>query len=266
MFKKFLLLFLVIGSLASCKTEYEKIRSSNDPVKILQAAHENYEKEEWYTAQTLYELAIPFYRGKKEAEDLFYRFAYTHYNLNEFILSAHYFKTFSTSFYNSPKREECDYMSAYSNYKLSPSYKLDQSHSQKAIDAFQRFVNTYPTSDRVALCNQYIDEIRAKMELKAFDQGLLYYNMKQYNSAIYSFESMLKDFPSTSKGEEVRYIMIKAGYDFAENSIYEKKSERYQSVLNDLKKFNKKYPTSKYKRELVTIENDSLSKYTKYKS
>jgi len=266
MLKKFLLLFLVIGSLASCKTEYEKVRSSNDPVKILKAAHDNYDKGEWYTAQTLYELAIPFYRGKKEAEDLFYRFAYTHYNLNEFILSAHYFKTFSTSFYNSPRREECDYMSAYSNYKMSPSYKLDQSHSQKAIDAFQRFVNTYPTSDRVGKCNEYIDEIRAKMELKAFDQGLLYYNMKQYNSAIYSFESMLKDFPSSTKGEEVRYLIIKAGYDFAENSVYEKKSERYESVMNNLRKFNKKYPKSKYKRELASMEKDTESKYNKYKS
>lgn len=266
MFKKFVLLVLVIASLSSCKTEYEKIRASNDPVKILKGANDYYADEDWYNAQTLYELAIPFYRGKKEAEDLFYKFAYTHYNLNEFILSAHYFKTFSTSFYNSPRREECDFMSAFSNYKLSPSYKLDQSHSQKAIDAFQSFVNLYPNSDRVPKCNEYIDEIRSKMELKSFDQGLLYYNMKQYKSAIYSFESMLKDYPSSKKAEEVRYLMIKAGYDYALNSVYEKKLERFESVMNNLTKFNKRYPASKFKKELASIKKDSQSQYNKYKS
>jgi len=261
-----LLLFLVIGLTISCKTEFEKIRSNPDPNAIIASAHQYYEQGNWYNAQVLYEQVIPFFRGKAEAETLFYNYAYTHYNLEDYILSSHYFKSFATSFYNSDKKEECDFMSAYSSYRLSPASTLDQSYSQKAIDAFQTFVNTYPDSDRNKECNQLMDELRVKLEQKAFDQGLLYYNLKQYNSAIYSFENMLKDFPASGKAEEVRYLMIKAGYEYADNSIYNKKSERFEEVLDNLKIFEKKYPTSSYNKELRAMGTDSKAKFKKYKS
>lgn len=261
-----LLLILIIGFTISCKTEFEKIRSNPDPKIILAAADQYFEQGSYYNAQTLYEQVIPFYRGKVEAESLFYNYAYTHYNLGDYILATHYFKSFATSFYNSDKKEECDYMSAYSSYKMSPTSSLDQSFSQKAIDAFQSFINSYPNSERNEDCNKLIDELRAKLEQKAFDQGYLYYNLKQYSSAIYSFESMLKDFPATKRGEEVRFLIIKSGYQYADNSIYSKKSERFDEVLENIKLFKKKYPKSRYNKELRTMSEDSNTKFLKYKS
>ncbi len=258
--------FLLILVSVSCKTEFEKIRASTDPTAVLKAADEYYEDGKWLNAQTLYQQVIPFYRGKKEAEQLFYNYAYTHYNMKEFLLASHYFKSFSSSFYNSDKKEECEYMSAYCNYKMSPTSKLDQSYSEKAIDAFQSFANSYPESSRLGEVNNLIDELRDKMEQKSFDQGLLYYNLKQYNSAIYSFNNLLKDFPASKKAERVRYLIIKAGYQYADNSIYDKKSERFEEVLENIKSFKKKYPKSKHNRELSSLAEDSNSKYSKYKS
>ena len=57
-------------ALGACKSQFEEVRTSNDPTKILKVANEYYEKEDYLKAQTLYELVIPFYRGKTEAEDL----------------------------------------------------------------------------------------------------------------------------------------------------------------------------------------------------
>lgn len=62
-------------------------------------------------------------------------------------------------------------MSVYSLYKTSPGYRLDQSNTEKAIDGFQLFVNTYPNSKRVEECNKLIDECRAKIEFKSFEAG-----------------------------------------------------------------------------------------------
>jgi len=260
------LLFFVLISVVSCKTEFEKIRTSTDPTQVFAAANKYYEEGKWLNAQTLYEQVIPFYRGKKEAENLFYNYAYTHYNLKEFLLASHYFKSFASSFYNSERKEECEFMSAYCNYKMSPTSKLDQTFSEKAIDGFQAFVNTYPESDRLKECNDLIDELRDKMEQKAYDQGYLYYQLKQYNSAIYSFENMLKDFPASDKAEKVRFLVIKAGYQYADNSVFTKKSERFEEVLEDIKIFRKKFPTSKYNQELKSMAEDSNTKFIKYKS
>ena len=75
-------------------------------------------------------------------------------------------------------------MSALSNYQMSPNAKLDQTASIEALDKLQIFINTYPNSPRVEECNELMDEIRGKLEAKSFEQGKLYYDLKNYQSAM----------------------------------------------------------------------------------
>ncbi len=257
--KLHILLFGMFILLASCKTPYEKIRTSEDPREILKAANAYYDEGDFIKAQGLYDIVIPFYRGKKEAEDLFYRYAYTYYNLDEFILASHYFGSYSKTFYDSPKREELEFMEAYAQYKLSPNSRLDQSYSQKAIEAFQRFVNTYPNSSRISECNNLIDEMRKKMEIKAFDQGKLYFQLERYQAAIVSLENMIKDFPETKKGDEIRHLIIKSNYNLASKSIFSKQEERYNETIRKVGQFKKKYNTSAYLAEVNKIEKNCLT-------
>lgn len=253
----FILVLLIGLVFSSCKSHFETVRTSNDPALMLAEANKFFEEEEYYKAQALYDLVIPFYRGKAEAESLFYNYAYTHYNLAEYILASHYFKQFAKTFYNSPKREEAAFMSAYSNYHMSPNAKLDQTYTQKAIDGFQEFINANPTSTRVAESNALIDELRLKLEEKAFKQGHLYYKIGQYQSALKSFEIMLKDFPESKRTEEVRFLMLKSSYTLAKNSYVEKRPERYQNTIDLYKKFTRKHPKSSYAKEAKDIRDDA---------
>lgn len=256
----FLAIFLLSSS---CKTKFEKIRISNDPDRILKEANAYFEIEDFYKAQTLYELAIPAYRGKVEAEQIFFNYAYTHYYTNQFMLSSHYFKNFAQTFGNSPKKEEADYMSAFSHFKMSPAHNLDQSNSEKAIEAFQLFMNTYPKSERISECNQLIVDMRAKMEAKAFDEGKLYYNLKRYNSATSSFANMLKDFPETDKAAEVRYLMAKASFLLADNSVYLKKKERYTEAVARCNDFLKKHKKTEFEKEVSSFLENSQQELNK---
>ncbi len=260
-----LVLFIFLGVImSSCRTEFEKIRTSNDPVSIHEKAHNYYENEDYVKANSLYEIVIPYYRGREQAEKIFYNYAYGHYHLGQYILASHYFKNFTSTFYNSDKREEAAYMSAYSHYKLSPSAKLDQSYSQEAIEAFQAFVNNYSHSDRVETCNELIDEMRDKMEEKAFMEGKLYYNIGQYISAVTSFDNMLQEFPDTKKDEDIRYLIVKAGFELAQKSIYTKQEERYTEVLRRYDLFVKKYPRSEYMSEIDQVRESTLEELKKF--
>lgn len=261
---KSIFLILVTMVIFACKSEFESVRTSNNPELIYTKALEFYEKEDWLKAQTLLELSIPNYRGKTEAEDLFMKFAYTHYKNNEFILAAHYFKSFATTFYNSDKKEEAEFMAAYSHYRLSPNAKLDQTYTAKAIEEFQTFVNTHPRSERVAECNELIDEMRRKLEIKAFQQGQLYYNIGQYESAVRSFSNLLTEYPDAVEVEKVRYLMIKATYEFANKSIYGKKQERYEDTVTLYNKFVKKHPKSEYGKEVEAIYSNTLEELKKF--
>ena len=57
-------------------------------------------------------------------------------------------------------KEEAEYMAAYSNFRLSPNYKLDQTYTEKAIEGFEQFINLYPTTERAVNANKLIDEMR----------------------------------------------------------------------------------------------------------
>ncbi len=265
-FPSIIAIVFICLSLIGCRTEFERIRASGDTELIYEKAMTYYEEGDYLRAQTLLELIISSYRGKKEAEQIYFKFAYTHFYQGKYILASYYFKNFANTFTTSPLREEADYMASFSNYKMSPSYRLDQSFTKEAIEGFQTFVNMYPTSSKVEKCNLLIDEMRRKLEKKTFEKAELYFNLKQYQSAVHSFENLLKDFPESPDAERVRYMIVKAKYLLASNSIADKKRERFRETLEKAVSFKTRYPESEFLRDLVVIEKTTSKKLNDLKN
>ena len=251
----FIGLFVLVTS--SCRSEYEKLRTSTNTALVLRKANEYYEKEDWAKAQTLYELAIGAYKGRPEAEKAYFNYAYTNYHQEKYTLAAYYFRTFTNTFPNSQYREEADYMEHYSNFNLSPSYRLDQTYTQKAIDGFQLFINTYPTSPKVKEANSLITQMRTKLETKTYKEAELYYDLKQYQAATQSFQNLLKDFPDSPYAERVRYLIIKSNFNWAENSIFARQLDRYNNTIKYTENFLRKHPDSKYNKEIRNMVKTS---------
>jgi len=247
----FCLLILSIG----CRSNFEQIRTSGDPTKMYEKANAYFEEGEYSKAISLYELIIPSFRGKAEAEQIAFQFAKANYLRGSFTSSSHYFRSFAETFRASPNREEAMFLSAYSNYKLSPRHKLDQAATQKAIDDFQIFVNTFPNSERISECNQYIDQLRVKLEEKAFDSGKLYFQTRNYSSAIQTLENMLKDFPDSSRSEEARYLIVKASLDWADNSIFTRQEERYKKTVERCTSYIKRHGNSERSEEVISYKD-----------
>jgi len=250
------LLGLVVLSTA-CKSEFEKIRSSGDVNQIYSKAQQYYDNEEYQKAQTLFEIVISSYRGKQEAEDIYFKYAYTYYHLQQYILASYYFGNFSNTYATSDYRQEADFMAAYSNYQLSPTYRLDQSYTKKAIEQLQLFVNTYPNSDKVQQCNNLIDAMRIKLELKAFKAAELYFDLREYQAAIRSFENVLTEFPDSKNVEEIRYMIIRSAYLLAENSFREKQFERYSDAADRAQEFLARYEESRYRDDVQKMLDKS---------
>ena len=249
-----LMSFLLVNG---CKSEFEQIRTSGDVKKIYAKALEYYQAEEWQKSQTLLEMIIPNVRGTKEAEDVFFKYAYSFYNLQSYTSASYHFKTFANTYGASPLREEAEFMSAYAQYQESPTFRLDQGNTNQAIEEFEFFVNSYPDSKRVAECNKLIDQLRSKLETKAFEEGKLYFNLRYYQSAVSSFENLLKDFPETKNAEEVRLMILRSYYDLAVNSILDKREERFKECRRLAAEFLERYPKSVSLREVQSIQDNS---------
>ncbi len=251
-----IMLFCLVG-LVSCKSEFEKVRESTNPEEIYSKANAYFDNGDYLKANTLYELVLTHYRGRQEGELLYYRYAETQFELRRYVTAAYYFEQFSKTYANSDKREDSGFMIANSYRQLSPSFRLEQQYTEKSIAAFQKFVNYHPQSSRVPNCNKLMDEMRAKLEKKAFDSAELYYKMSNYKAALHSFENLLKDYPETPDAEKIRYLIVKASYYLAADSYYERKKERFQNVLSSYAEFIKRYPRSTYKKELDLLINKS---------
>jgi outer membrane protein assembly factor BamD len=257
--RQFLPVALVLLALlfSACRSEFEQVRTSGDPEKILAKAEEYFEAGEWLRAQTLFELVVAPYRGRPEAEQIALNLAYTYYNTQQYILASYYFKNFAQTYGISPRREEADFMAAFSNYQLSPTFRLDQTYTLKAIEAFEEFANQYPNSERLEESNRLIDEMRAKLERKDFESAQLYYELQQYQSAVRTFENLLKDYPDTDRAEEIRYLVVRAAFQLASNSFIERQRERYEEVLPRARLFLRRYPDSEYRNEVADMLENS---------
>lgn len=221
---------------------------------MYKAAQKYYKEKEYERALGLYDLVIQYYRGRQEAEELFFNYAYCHYYSNDYILASTYFKNYASTFGNSTNREEAEYMAAYSNYKLSPNHRLDQTYTLKAMEGFEQFINLYPYTERAEEATKLLDLMRSKLELKAYEEGMLYYKIGQFQSANTSFQNFINEFPETQKMEEVRFLMIKSSILLAEKSVIDKQKERYEEANKFVEVFEKKHPKSKRKGELKTYK------------
>lgn len=127
-----------------CAENLEAIRRSPDLEKKISKAFEYFNKKEYDKAQVLFEDVMPYVKADSVGEKVYFNYAWCNYYQSAFTLSSHYFKQFYTYYPNSWCAEEALLTSAYSLYKLSPIYRLDQSDTEKAIEAFQLF--TKPSS------------------------------------------------------------------------------------------------------------------------
>jgi outer membrane protein assembly factor BamD len=226
---------------SGCSRDYDKLLKSDDFGLKLTKAYEYYEAEDYYKSQMLFEQARPFYRGTKELEKIYFYYTYAQYHQKKYILSTYYFKDFSKNYPNSEYAEESTYMSAYSNYMLSPNYKLEQTTTQNAIDGFQLFINSYPNSDRVEKCNILIDELRAKKERKDIATADLYFTLKEYQAATHCYKNVLKDYPDTRSSADIRLKVLTASYELALNSVDTKKVERFENTIEEYKEFKERH-------------------------
>jgi outer membrane protein assembly factor BamD len=262
MFKKQLTLLALIFTvllivLGSCKSKYEKLRASNDSAKKYAEALRLYNKKEYSKALGLFDDLATRYRGRDGAEDLFYYYAYTNYKLKDYTSARYHFKSFADTYPSSTRAEECRFMAAYCFYIDSPISSLDQENTSKAIDALQLFINLYPKSDRVAEASKLIQNLRDKMEEKAFNNSNLYLIISDYQSAVISFGNTLRDYPDTKYAEQIEFLTIKAQYLYATHSAEFTQEERYNQTIAFANQFVEKFPKSKYLKEAQQYSKDS---------
>jgi outer membrane protein assembly factor BamD len=247
MLRKFLnltIIFLICISF-SCN-EFQKVLKSEDIKSKYDLAETYYENQDFRRASRLFEQIKPKYRGKPQGERITFFYANCLLNTKNYVLAAFEFESFAKAYPLSEKVEDANYFSAYAYYKQSPVFSLDQNETNNAVEKLQEFINKYPNSERMSSANDLVQELRIKLEYKAFEIAKQYNTIRDYKSAIIVLDDFISDYPGTPYREDALFYLFDSSYELAINSVDSKMLER----LNDAKKLYNElievYPESKY--------------------
>ena len=193
---------------------------SGQPELIYSKALEYYQKEKWSRASTLFEGVQHYYIGTPRED--------------------------SVSFFNA----RCKFKNRDYDTYLSPGPSRDQTMTGQALIAINEFMSRYPHSDRVEDFKQINGELTQRLHDKSYLNAYTYYKIGRYKSAIVSLKNALKQFPDSNHREEIMYMIVDASYRFANNSIANKQTDRYLSMLDSYLSFKEEFPESKYTKEV----------------
>lgn len=263
--KKIISLLLVVTLFYSCG-EYQKALKTEDVAVKFDMATKLYDAGNYSKAIRLFEQITPAYRGKPQAEKLFYMFAQSYYKTKQYYLAGYQFESFVSGYPKSEKIEEAAFLGAKSFSMLSPVYSLDQADTFKAIDKLQSFIDRYPNSGYFVEANKTLKVLNEKIEKKVFENAKGYNTILDYKSALVALDNFIADYPGTSFKEDALYYKLDSAYELGVNSIPLKMEERLnvaKTAYNNLIKFK---ADTRYKQKadqmLVQIEK-KLQNFTK---
>ena len=263
--KKLVSLFLLVILLGSCG-EYQKALKSQDVAVKFEMATKTYDEGKYDRTIRLIEPIASAYRGKPQAEKLFYMFSQSYYKTEQYYLAAYQFESFVSGYPKSEKIEEAAFLGAKSYSMLSPVYSLDQKDTFKAIDKLQEFIDSYPNSTYLPEANKTLRELNEKIEKKVYENAKQYNTIMEYKAAMVALDNFVADYPGTPFKEDALFYKYDSAYQLGINSIPSKMVERLnvaKTAYNSLIKFK---PDTKYRKTademLVRIETD-IQKNTK---
>jgi outer membrane protein assembly factor BamD len=252
----FLSFLLAAAVLFGSCSKFSKLQKAGTLEQKYEAALEYYKKADYYHAGLLFEEVTPLLNGKdaRQAELAQFYNAYCNYHQGLYNMSQFLFKNFYDTYQRSEYAPEAFYMYAYSLYRDSPHFELDQTSTLTAISALQDFINTYPESPFREECTKLILELRDKLERKAYEKAKLYYktseaNIANYRSSVIAISNFERDFPNSKYTEELAYLRVVAEYNLAKLSFQEKQKERFEETNKFYLMFIDKFPQSKYLKQ-----------------
>ena len=249
---------LILALNSGC-SDYNKIMKSTDLDYKYERALGFLDSNKCFGALPLLEEVVSLTRGTERAIDASFYRATAHECVGDFYLARYHFKTFAKTFPNDSRAESAQFQAAICSYKLSPKASLDQSETEAAINEFQLFMDRYPSTLYRDSCQQLVDELLYKMEVKSYESAKLYHRTQQFKSAVIAFENALKDFPDTPFRDEIQWLIVDSYFQYAELSTDRRKLERYNDTIEAFLTFVARFPESSYMDEAQAVHEKSIN-------
>lgn len=239
--------FVLFAITFSSCGEYQHVLKSHDNDYKFDFAKRAYAEKKYVQAYTVLKDIVTQFKGSEKAEESLYLLGLSYYDNKEYQDAASIFKSYYQRYPKGRYAEQARFYTGYAYFLDSPEVQLDQSGTVKAIEELQGFLEYYPRSDKVPQAQTAIFEAQDKLTLKELQNAQLYYNLgnylgNNYESAIIVAENAVKEYPYSKYKEELEMLILKSRYQIADQSIDEKKADRFRDVVDEYYSFINSYP------------------------
>jgi len=209
---------------------------------------QEFEDENWLEAINEFEIIRLQYPGSAVSDSARYFTGLSRFNREEYLLASYEFNRLVTGGRSRDLADDAYYMYAQCYYRMSPKAELDQTATERAIDALQSFVEAYPNHPKATEVEKQVLELVNKLAEKEYETGILYEKMENRSAALIYFSTVVDRYYNTyvvddAHAGKIRMLVELKRWDEAESSIAE---------------FLEKYPDSPNRDEVQGYRDDVM--------
>ena len=264
-FRSIALTVAALAALASCKSQFETLLSSNDVDAKYAAAMEYFNNKKYLKAAQLFESMAILTDGTERDDTVRYYWGLSNYRYKDYYTAESNLAKFISKYPQSPFTEDARFLRLDCLYRATYRWELDQTPTRNCIATIAEYIQEYPTdTPHLEACKMMIDDLNERLDRKAYENARLYYKMEDYLAARVALRNVLKDNANNRYREDVLYYTAMASYQYAHLSVQAKQKDRYLTFVDDYLNFVGEYPESKYRRELDAMYRRSQRALGKY--
>lgn len=252
-YTRILLIVLAVLTFSSC-SKFNKLLKSPDVDAKYAKALEYFYARDYGKANTLFNDILPNTVGTFREDTVMFYMGKSLFNSGEYDLASEMMDSFRNKFLQSSFLEESEFIYAFGLYKAKQTAERDQTATQRAIIAFNEYLNRYPESVKADDVRTMIIEMMDMLYFKTYNNAAIYYKLGQYNAAVTALRSALKRSPEIPYKQEMMYLICKSWYAYAEGSIEGRQLDRYLKMMDSYYNYKTEYPgETKYDKELAQM-------------
>ena len=250
-------ILLILSLLTSC-TNYNTLLNSGNFSYRYEVAKQYYAEGSYNRASIMLGDVVAALKGTEKGEESLYLLGMSSYKARDYDAASTYFKKYYQSYPRGLYTEEARYMSGMALYESTPEVRLDQGGTYEAVSELQGFLEAYPESRFRKEAQTHIFELQDKLVEKEYLSAKLYYDLGSYigngsngnyQACIVTAENALRDYPYMTRREDFAFLILKAKFEYAKNSVHTRQEERYGSAIDEYYGFQSEFPESKYNKE-----------------
>ncbi|MBQ7697544.1 MAG: outer membrane protein assembly factor BamD [Paludibacteraceae bacterium] len=247
------ILFLAFLALTAC-SEYQKILKSKDVDYKYDMALQYFSDKEYVKAQTLLDDVAAYYKGTERSQDVTIYLARSYMGQKDYTSAADYYQAYIRNYPKGKYAAEAAFQTGHCYFLDAPDPRLDQDYTNRAIEAFDIFMEAYPDNAYVPQALEEQNKLYDRLAYKELLNAQLYYKLGMYLGNNYlsceiTARNALKDYPSNSYQEEFAWLIFASKYQQVIHSVSSKLQERLQDAEDEYYSFTTEYPKSKYKQQ-----------------